>query len=234
MNYLAKENPDFISDLSDSDTRDNQRQRKLNDLQQMNNNYQKNIVEMKEDVDITNIKQIPNYQILLMASQPQSAMAPNNPNGQMGISGTSQQSSGLNIGGNSGQVNTGIDLATGNIDLQAAAEALRQRLQEGGMTLSCKILRKKIKPVDSGNANASAFQDEESKTGGGAKFERIIFCSDPRQIKGFSKRKLKHDVKTKRTKKTSLKEKMQITKPMLMDDLKENRRRGSETSSVVR
>lgn len=25
MNYLAKENPDFISDLSDSDTRDNQR-----------------------------------------------------------------------------------------------------------------------------------------------------------------------------------------------------------------
>lgn len=51
-------------------------------------------------------------------------MAPNNPNG-LGISGTSQQTSGLNIGGNSGQVNTGIDLATGNIDLQAAAEALR-------------------------------------------------------------------------------------------------------------
>jgi hypothetical protein len=57
-----------------------------------------------------------------------------------------------------------------------------------------------------------------------------MFVSDPRQIKGFNKRKHKHEVKTKRTKKTSLKEKMQITKPM-MDDLKDRAR--SETSSVI-
>ena len=85
------------------------------------------------------------------------------------------------------------------------------------MTLSCKILRKKIKPVESSGNN-----EGESEAGANEninKFERIIFCSDPRQIKGFSKRKLKHDVKTKRTKKTSLKEKMQISKPLMSDDL---------------
>ena len=59
--------------------------------------------------------------------------------------------------------------------------------------------------------------------------DRVIFCSDPRQIKGFNKRKHKHEVKTKRTKKTSLKEKMQTSKP-IMDDMKERAR--SETSSV--
>lgn len=64
------------------------------------------------------------------------------------------------------------------------------------MTLSCTVLRKRIKPVS-----------------GEDRVERVIFVSDPRQIKGFNKRKHKHEVKTKRTKKTSLKEKMQIAKP---------------------
>lgn len=66
MNYLSKENPDFISDQSDTDARDEYKKR-LNDLQQMHNNYSRNIVEMKEDKEITNITQIPNYQVLLMA-----------------------------------------------------------------------------------------------------------------------------------------------------------------------
>jgi hypothetical protein len=34
----------------------------------MSNTYTKNIVEMKEDIEITNIKQIPNFEVLLMAS----------------------------------------------------------------------------------------------------------------------------------------------------------------------
>ena len=68
MNYLSKENADFISDVSDNDTRGDQRQRKLKDLQAMNYNYAKNIVELKEDVEIKNIKEIPNYEMLLMAS----------------------------------------------------------------------------------------------------------------------------------------------------------------------
>jgi hypothetical protein len=60
--------------------------------------------------------------------------------------------------------NSGIDLATGQYDLQAATEALRSKLKEGSMSLKCTILRKKIKPV-SGDKN---------------KIERVIFCSDPR------------------------------------------------------
>jgi hypothetical protein len=69
------------------------------------------------------------------------------------------------------------------------------------MTLECTILRKKIKPVN----------------GDKDKIERVLFCSDHRQIKGFNKRKHKHEVKTKRTKKTSLKEKMQTSKSMIFD-----------------
>ena len=73
-----------------------------------------------------------------MASQPLNALAPS----------TSMATTGLNIGGNSGSANNpSIDLATGNMDIQAAAETLRQRLLEGGMTLKCTILRKRIKPV---------------------------------------------------------------------------------------
>lgn len=117
------------------------------------------------------------------------------------------QGMGLNIGGNSGSQNTGIDLSTGNLDVNAAAEALRQRLQEGGMTLRCKILKKKIKGIEGPDKG---------------KVERVIFCSDQRQIKGFSKRKHKNDVKTKRTKKTSLKEKMQTSK-LTYEDLKDKK-----------
>lgn len=87
------------------------------------------------------------------------------------------------------------------------------------MTLKCTILRKKIKPVN-GEADSAD------------KIERVIFCSDPRQIKGFNKRKHKHEVKIKRTKKTSLKDKMQTLKPII-DDFKDRRER-SETSSMLR
>jgi hypothetical protein len=81
------------------------------------------------------------------------------------------------------------------------------KLKEGSMSLKCTILRKRIKPV-SGEKN---------------KIERVIFCSDPRQIKGFKKRKQKHDVKTKRIKKTSLNKKMQITKPLVESDYKDRK-----------
>lgn len=83
------------------------------------------------------------------------------------------------------------------------------------MTLRCKILKKKIKATEGPNKD---------------KVERVIFCSDQRQIKGFSKRKHKHDVKTRRTKKTSLKEKMQTSK-LTMEDLKD---RKSDSSSLMR
>jgi hypothetical protein len=129
------------------------------------------------------------------------------------------QANGLNIGGNSGAANSGIDLATGNIDPIAAKEAVLKKLSDGG-SLKCVILRKKIKKTIS----------EESKEG--EEVERIIFCSDPRQIKGFNKRKHKHEVKTKRNKKTSLKEKMQLQKANF-DDFKDRNPR-SETSSLFR
>jgi hypothetical protein len=86
-----------------------------------------------------------------------------------------------------------------------------------GLTLECTILRKKIKPV----------------TGAGLehdKIERVIFCSDLRQIKGFKKRKHKHEVKTKRIKKTTLKQKMETSKPF-MGNLSDLRERRSETQS---
>jgi len=51
-----------------------------------------------------------------------------------------------------------------------------------------------------------------------------------RQIKGFKKRKHKNEVKTKRTKKTSLKEKMQTSKPF-MGNLSDFRDRRSDTQS---
>jgi len=70
MNYLSKENADFISDFSDNETRADQSKKKVSDLQQMNSSYHRNTVEVKEDIEITNIKDIPNYEMLLMASQP--------------------------------------------------------------------------------------------------------------------------------------------------------------------
>ena len=33
------------------------------------NNYSKNVVEVKEDIEIKNIKEIPNYEVLIMANQ---------------------------------------------------------------------------------------------------------------------------------------------------------------------
>lgn len=71
----------------------------------------------------------------------------------------------MNIGGNSGGGNAGIDLSTGNLDVHAAAEALKQRLMEGGMTLRCKILKKKIKATEGVDKD---------------KIERVVFCSDQR------------------------------------------------------
>lgn len=104
-----------------------------------------------------------------------------------------------------------------------ARKALAEKIAKGELTLECTILRKKIKPVSDGN------QEEE-------KIDRVIFCSDLRQIKGFKKRKHKHEVKTKRTKKTSLKEKMQTSKPF-MSNLSDLRGAGgdrpSETQSKI-
>ena len=62
------------------------------------------------------------------------------------------------------------------------------------------------------------------------KIEKVIFCSDLRQIKGFKKRKHKHEVKTKRIKKTTLKQKMETSKPF-MGNLSDLRERRSETQS---
>ena len=35
----------------------------------MNNNYAKNVVELKEDIEVKTIKDIPNYEILILANQ---------------------------------------------------------------------------------------------------------------------------------------------------------------------
>jgi len=131
--------------------------------------------------------------------------------------GSSQnQNSGLNIGGNSGG-NQGLDMNSLNIEPQMAKEALEKKLQEGG-SLKCTILRKKImKYVEEGEPE---------------QIEKIVFCSDPRQIKGFNKRKHKNEVKTSRNKKTSLKEKMQLQQANL-DELKGSTNR-SASSSVIK
>jgi hypothetical protein len=85
-------------------------------------------------------------------------------------------------------------------------------------SLECTILRKKIKPVNG---------DRE-------KIERVIFCSELRQIKGFNKRKHKHEVKTKRTKKTSLKEKMQTSKQMIEAGVERDRKSESSRSRGIK
>ena len=66
---MSRETCDFIADASDTEA-SNQRQKKLNDMQQMNSSYQKNMVELKEDIEVKNIKDIPGYEILVMANQP--------------------------------------------------------------------------------------------------------------------------------------------------------------------
>ena len=103
-------------------------------------------------------------------------------------------------------------------DREAAKKALREKMANDGLTFECVILRKKIKAVNQQSAAGEGNQN---------KIERVIFCSDHRQIKGFKKRKHKHEVKTKRTKKTSLKEKMQTSKPFL--ETLNNAKRESET-----
>lgn len=67
ISYLQAENPTFIADVSDSESRD-QRQKKLTEMQQINHNYSKSMVELKEDIPVTKITDIPNYEILLMNS----------------------------------------------------------------------------------------------------------------------------------------------------------------------
>ena len=104
----------------------------------------------------------------------------------------------------------------GYLDKEVAARALKEKLNED-LTLQCTILRKKIKSVN----------------GDKDQIERVLFCSDHRQIKGFNKRKHKHEVKTKRTKKTTLKEKMQSSKSLL-ESGGDHRDRKSESSSIVR
>lgn len=148
---------------------------------------------------VERIQDIPSFEILVMNSINQAAQG-----------GVAQAAA---ISG----MSTGIGFQQGNPqDLETARRALREKLNEGGSSLACTILRKKIKDMDAG--------DEESK-----KIERVIFCSDQRQIKNFNKRKNKHEGKITRVKKTSLKDKMHTSKQAL-DRLMRDRK--SETSSV--
>jgi len=99
-----------------------------------------------------------------------------------------------------------------------ARRALRDKINEGS-SLACTILRKKIRNTDEGDKPL-----EERKV------DRVIYCSDLRQIKNFNKRKNKHEGKITRVKKTSLKDKMHSVKQTLVyEDLRDRR---SETSSV--
>lgn len=79
----------------------------------MNNNYSKNIVELKEDIEVKNIRDIPNFEILIMANQ---ALIPasQNPAGSLNIG----SNSGL---GGSSSIQTGYDPNTGVLDRDAAA-----------------------------------------------------------------------------------------------------------------
>lgn len=95
------------------------------------------------------------------------------------------------------QPGAGGGIFTAFEDRDSVKQVVREKLKDKEFSLECTILRKKIKPVNGTNRD---------------KIERVIFCSELRQIKGFNKRKHKHEVKTKRTKKTSLKEKMQTSK----------------------
>lgn len=72
--YLSKESSDFIQDASDNETRD-KHQKRLQEIQQQQNTqggaqYGKNLVEMDTDIEVKNIKDVPGYEILLMANQP--------------------------------------------------------------------------------------------------------------------------------------------------------------------
>jgi hypothetical protein len=106
-------------------------------------------------------------------------------------------------------------------DLEMARRALRDKINEG-CSLACTILRKKIKNTD-----------EADKPLEERKVDRVIYCSDLRQIKNFNKRKNKHEGKITRVKKTSLKDKMHSVKQALVnDDQQSMRDRKSDTSSV--
>jgi len=69
MNYLSHETGDFIPDQSDTEARAEQRKKMLNDLQQQSVTHQKNSVELKEDIDVKNIRDIAGFEVLLMANQ---------------------------------------------------------------------------------------------------------------------------------------------------------------------
>jgi hypothetical protein len=106
-------------------------------------------------------------------------------------------------------------------DLEMARRALRDKINEGS-TLACTILRKRIRNTD-----------EADKPIEERKVDRVIYCSDLRQIKNFNKRKNKHEGKITRVKKTSLKDKMHSVKQTIVtDDQHSIRDRRSETSSV--
>lgn len=79
------------------------------------------------------------------------------------------------------------------------------------------ILRKKIKPISAKDAS---------------EVERVVFCSDPRQVKNFNKRKHKHETKSRRSKKTSFKEKVKAAKPLFDDGGGYREARESDTSSL--
>ena len=90
MMYLSQENTNFINDTScdewnESDTK--QKEQLL--LEHANvNKPNLNTVQIKEEIEINNIKDIPNYEILLLAATPGTAAA---------YISAAQQNSGLNM-----------------------------------------------------------------------------------------------------------------------------------------
>lgn len=148
------------------------------------------MVVLKEDIEVKKLQDIPDWEVLVMNSITQ---------GAAGAAQTGNIIGGLGIAG-------GLYPGVGGLfgDRSAARKALEEKKKEGH-TLSVTILRKKIRPVDQ-NSVAPASE---------RKIERVIFCSDLRQIKGFNKRKNKHEGKITRTKKTSLKDKMQTSKRLM-------------------
>ena len=72
INYLQMENIEGLSDMSDGESKD-QRQKKFKEMQQINSNNSKSIVELKQDIEVKKIQDIPGFEILLMNSLAQKA-----------------------------------------------------------------------------------------------------------------------------------------------------------------
>jgi hypothetical protein len=108
-------------------------------MQQINSNNSKSIVELKEDIEVKRIQDIPGFEILLMNSIAQGAA----PAGAASTQPVGGALSGI-LGGAlpAGAQFQGFD------DREAAKKALREKMANDGLTYECVILRKKIKPVN--------------------------------------------------------------------------------------